>query len=368
MKTLTALFFYITCLCVHGQNIPTVGSDSTLEIANWNIEWLGSTGNGPSNENLQLKNAVSVLSQANIDLWGLCEISSAGAWDSIKARLPEYGGAISTYGQEQKTALLFRKSMFTALYQKHPLVGYEDEFASGRLPLEVGLEFLNNGQKDTLYVFVIHLKANTGNSTQKEDAWVRRKKAGELLKSYIDASGHAQRTIVIGDWNDDIDQSVFDNYSTPFLNWVADSSRYFFPSRTLSLSSQRSTASYTEMIDHQCVSASLSKYYIQGSAHVFYLQTYINSYSTNTSDHYPVFSLFSLNKWNTAGITKPQVEIPKPYFNGDAILFTDGVERTFNMFDLSGRKLEVIEQVRNVIVVFDYNGRIYTNRILINRK
>ena len=122
------------------------------------------------------------------------------------------------------------------------------------------------------------------------------------------------------------------------------------------------------MIDHQCVSASLSKYYIQGSAHVFYLQTYINSYSTNTSDHYPVFSLFSLNKWNTAGITKPQVEIPKPYFNGDAILFTDGVERTFNMFDLSGRELEVIEQVRNVIVVFDYNGIIYTNRILINRK
>lgn len=135
MKTLKQLIYIVTLLGfglgVQAQNVPTVGTDSTIEMANWNIEWLGSSGNGPSNEALQLSNAVAVINKSKIDLWGLCEISSQASWDSLLARCPEYGGVISTWSQEQKTALMYKKSMFRVLYQKHPLGVYELEFAGG---------------------------------------------------------------------------------------------------------------------------------------------------------------------------------------------------------------------------------------------
>ena len=33
-----------------GQTIPVVGTDGALEVATWNIEWFGSTSNGPGND------------------------------------------------------------------------------------------------------------------------------------------------------------------------------------------------------------------------------------------------------------------------------------------------------------------------------
>ena len=41
----------------YAVTVPGKGSATTLDIASWNIEWFGDTGNGPSNETLQLQNA-----------------------------------------------------------------------------------------------------------------------------------------------------------------------------------------------------------------------------------------------------------------------------------------------------------------------
>src|SRR5687767_5109456 len=114
--------------------IPVIGNDSSIEIANWNIEWFGNTSNGPSNEKLQQQNAANIIQTTDMDLWGLGEISDAAAWDTLLKRLPDYGGIISTWEQTQKTAVLYKKSIFRALYSRHILAVYNLEFASGRLP------------------------------------------------------------------------------------------------------------------------------------------------------------------------------------------------------------------------------------------
>jgi endonuclease/exonuclease/phosphatase family metal-dependent hydrolase len=348
-------------LQLDAQNIPAIGTDSTIEMANWNIEWLGNTGNGPSNEKTQLSNAAVVINKAKLDLWGLCEISSQAAWDSLLARCPEYGGVISTWSQEQKTALMYNKSIFRVLYQKHPLGVYELEFAGGRLPLEVGLEMDMGTWKDTVYAFVIHLKANTGNNTQKADAWDRRKRSSEALKEYLDAWGKWKKTMVLGDWNDDVDKSIFSNYATPFSAFLGDTSRYIFTSRNLSLTGQTSTTSYVDMIDHQCASKRLANSMVGTSASVFKLQAYITAYSSTTSDHYPVYTLFKFQKpaEQQNGIQEMEAMYPDFYWDGNAFVFADGIIREYKVFDLLGRNIEQVKSGNYYVLQFSDNGGVY---------
>lgn len=335
-----------------------------MEIANWNVEWFGHASNGPTNETLQQKNVAAVIAKSQIDLWGLCEISNATAWDTLLGRLPEYGGVISTWSQEQKTALIYKKSQFRFLYQKHPLGVYEQEFASGRLPLEVGLEMNLNGQKDTLYVFVVHLKANTGSTTQKADAWDRRKRSSEALKEYLDAWDKSKKCVILGDWNDDVDKSIFSNYATPFSALVGDTAHYYFPSKELSASGGKSTTSYNDMIDHQCATKALVAGYLATSAKVFPLHNYITSYATNTSDHYPVYSFYRFAARNTSALVNPEMSQIKPFIANGKVCFSDGLEHPYTWFDLSGRKLESVQQGL-YILQFEVNGIPVTRKIFI---
>jgi hypothetical protein len=74
--------------------------------------------------------------------------------------------------------------------------------------------------KDTLRVWVLHMKANTGSSSSKVKAYNRRYNAGVALKMYIDRLGSRNKGLVLGDWNDDFDQSILSGYATPFSNWL----------------------------------------------------------------------------------------------------------------------------------------------------
>lgn len=163
--------------------MPKTGTDSTLDIATWNIEWFGDSINGPNNEVTQLKNVTEVITSMDMDIMALCEVSNPGYWQKLQNNLTEYGAVITTYTQTQKTALLYRKSMFKLLYSKSILLAYDYEFASGRFPLEVALETQWGAKKDTVYCWVIHLKANTGSTSEKLASYDRRAKAAEELKN-----------------------------------------------------------------------------------------------------------------------------------------------------------------------------------------
>ncbi|MEN9510234.1 MAG: hypothetical protein RLZZ370_53 [Bacteroidota bacterium] len=289
--------FLLLCkpLSSFSQNIPNLGSDTLLEAACWNIEWYGNPGYGPTNEALQQQNVTKVLQSAGMDLWALCEVADSNAWKALLNNLPEYGGVITNYAQVQKTALLYRKSMFQVLRVRNLLPVYEREFASGRLPLEVMLS-IKGDRADTLWVVVLHMKANTGSSSEKAEAYDLRKRASEALKDLLDTEHAGHKVMLLGDWNDDLDLSIYNNLATPFSRLLADTTRYLWPSRELTLSGQRSTVSYSNMIDHQLVNRRLKPFYIPGSAKVFYLQNYITGYGNNTSDHYPVYARYDLRK------------------------------------------------------------------------
>ena len=65
------------------QSIPRIGQNYTLEIANWNLEWFGKTasGFGPSDDVKQQALILKTIQNADVDVWGLCEVSEKKAFE-----------------------------------------------------------------------------------------------------------------------------------------------------------------------------------------------------------------------------------------------------------------------------------------------
>ncbi len=325
--------------------IPELGAVDRLDVATWNLEWFGSASNGPNNDDLQLQYATELLETLNLDLIGVQEISDLSYWNQLLFKLSDYRGIISTWSQTQKTGLIFKKSAFEFIYQKHILANYEYDFGGGRLPLEIGLIPTHPSWPagDTLRIWVLHMKANTGSSSQKVLAYNRRYNAGVALKMYIDKLGRNNKGIVLGDWNDDFDQSILTGYATPYQNWIKDT-QYVANTYPLSLSKQRSTVSYSEMIDHIVTTPGLKSHVIKDSTMVLYTDKWISNYGNLVSDHFPVYTRYSWSQpsmLNTHRIIKQWVRIIS---SEEGVHFLDG-RKGFEIPDLH-------------TTIYDMNGRL----------
>ncbi|MES2560447.1 MAG: T9SS type A sorting domain-containing protein [Bacteroidota bacterium] len=300
------LFYTVIAVCMQTSvfaQVTKVGNDTLLDVANWNIEWFGDISNGPSDEALQYANVKSVLKNTDIDVWGLEEVSDPTTFSTLLADLAVYDAISSTFSQTQKTALIWKKNKFELVSFGNVLTQstYSYDFA-GRPPLEVVLVSKDNNIADTLYFYVLHLKANTGSQTEKVASYNRRKNAAAHLKTYLDANRMNQKVFVLGDWNDDLDESiVYDNGSylpTPFSNFLNDTAHYFYPSLRLTMTGGKSTASYNNMIDHQLITNYLrDSFYIPNSSLVMMATAaQVSGYANTTSDHYPILSRYNMKR------------------------------------------------------------------------
>jgi endonuclease/exonuclease/phosphatase family metal-dependent hydrolase len=294
----------------HPVVIPAQGTAATLDVGNWNIEWFGDPTNGPSDDALQLANARDVVSGADLDIWGVAEIVDTTEWKQLKS-LPGYAGVLSndasvtsgsTYysSGEQKLGVIYKTSVASVQSARVILTGNDSDFA-GRPPLEVKLNVTLNGTTETVVVIVLHMKA-----FNDVTSWQRRQNAAVALKSYLDTTYPTQKVIVLGDWNDDVDTSITSGQPSPYSNFVSDGARYTFATKALTDAGVASTVSYTDMIDHQLDSNELYATYVPGSVKVYRVDSYITSYGTTTSDHYPVISRY------TFGGGTPTVTVTAP--------------------------------------------------------
>jgi hypothetical protein len=274
------------------------GNDTLLDIGCWNIEWFGDASNGPQNELLQYNNVKSILTNTDIDVWGLSEVSSLSSYMSLVDDLEVYDEILASYSQTQKTALLWKKEMFDLVSWQMILntSQYSIDFAY-RPPLEVVLRTKNIPVIDTIYFYVVHLKAFSD-----QDSYNRRKNASVHLKTFLDANRSNKKVTVIGDWNDNVTFPTWSGATeSPFKNFVDDTANYFFTSKLLSDLGKKSYArSYGTMIDHQLISNELFTFYVDSSAKVLdNLPQQISGYVDSTSDHYPVLSFFNLKRQDT---------------------------------------------------------------------
>lgn len=329
LKSILVVYTISTGIATCAQNIPRVGQNHTLEIANWNLEWFGKTtpGFGPNDDAKQQALVLKTIQSADVDIWGLCEVSEKKAFDSMLLKLTNYQAVLANYLPEQKTAVLFNKNAFTFLDSK--LLGTEnkDSFSTLRFPLEVRLLPKNTIGIDTLRIIVIHLKANTGTDSAKMAAYNSRKRSAEWLKFYLNGLPPNNYTMVLGDWNDNLYFSIFNNLPSPFIKLQTLDFKYQFLSKKFTDNKQGTTTGYPDPIDHQLASQALALKYKTDSSFVWRIDQFISNYSTTCSDHYPVYSIFNMYGLEVNHENKPKQIIRYPNPASKTVFFENNMTK-----------------------------------------
>jgi hypothetical protein len=300
-----ALVFFILCFGsnLNAQNFPKLGNDSLLDVACWNVEWLGSTSGGPSDETTQYNNVLALLNKTELDVIALEEISNPSTYNTLSLALAsKYDTYISDFSQTQKTGIYWRKSMFSLIASNTfnlPLNSSDNYAFASRPPLQICLKTIGGTKTDTLYFLVLHMKAQTESTDAgRFESYTRRQNAANALKLYIETNLVNKKYIVLGDWNDDLDVSIYNSLETPYKGLL--NAKYTFPSQELTKAGKASYAFADNMIDHIMNSKTLDSFYYTNSAKVFdNADNFCSGFSNNTSDHFPVYAFYNWKKLTT---------------------------------------------------------------------
>ncbi|ATB51245.1 putative Ig domain-containing protein [Corallococcus macrosporus] len=302
-----------------GLTLTVRGEGTPLTVGHWNLEWFGAPNQGPpdstseggTTDDLQIAHARDILRDSGANVWGLVEMVDAQDFATLKAQLPGFNGFLANdtsfvpngtayYGNgEQKPGILY-DSTLTLQGAQLILTEYDADFG-GRPPLRVDFTTDLQGVSTPLVVIVLHMKA-----FDDMTSYGQRQRSSAALKAYLDTTLPAERVLVIGDWNDDVDESITrdgtgDNLPSPFAPFVADTQRYTFITEPLSLLGMRTTVGYREVIDHTLASNEMAEDYLPGSVEILRPDAWLPNYGNIVSDHYPVISRYGLGGTGSGG-------------------------------------------------------------------
>jgi endonuclease/exonuclease/phosphatase family metal-dependent hydrolase len=272
-----------------------VPPDGILETMTWNIEWYGSTSNGPPDEDLQANNVISVLDSLKADLYAFQEISTQDDLDEITGRMMGYEGFVADYiPYDQRTAFVYNTQTIDLL-SSGPIEEFQDSFDwAERFPLHLRFNYrrsANDPDPLEIYAIVIHAKA-----FPDQESYQRRKRAAQSLYDYLSRMKPDAHIVFLGDYNDDVDVSIYDESETPYQPFVEDTDEFFVITESLSESGQSSTVTRDDMIDHITVSNEMQSLYIPESVLALEPASFVDNYGTTTSDHYPIMAKFDIGQ------------------------------------------------------------------------
>ena len=259
------------------------GTDSTFEVVSWNIEWF------PKNGQVTADSVKIIIQSLAADVYALQEIDDTTLLKQVVSTIPGYAChfKFSHYGG---LAYVYNTNtvQVNAKYEIYTSQPYWNAFP--RSPQVLELTF-NNEE----YVIIDnHLKCcGDGvldlNDTSDEEN--RRLRAINLLKTYIDSIFSNDKVIVVGDWNDILNDPTPNNVFNSFLN----DSDYLFVDFPIALGSSAnfSFPTWPSHLDHILISNELFSDFSKPNSELscIRIDDYMSSWSTydyNISDHRPV--------------------------------------------------------------------------------
>jgi hypothetical protein len=323
-----------------GTESTTLSRDQTLDIAAWNMEFFGADGGtiicpngnlnyndmGPTNEDLQQSNSVTVLGKLNADIIAAEEVSDIDRFKATVAAIPGSYSYIcsdkfSYYFQDectqvptgnpptvfgptkyaQKVCVIYNTATVTPVLAetKALLVGSSARYdypsgngwSSGRLPFLFVGDVTINGTTRRVHVVALHAK-----SGDAADDFNRRKQDFTDLKTLLDNQYPNANVVILGDYNDKSTTSIYTSSPvSSFNNFVTDGTNYNVITKPLEQQNCSTFNSSASFIDHMIVSNDLSAGYIDNSTYV--IQPFsIPNYGNTTSDHNPIGARFDLTK------------------------------------------------------------------------
>ena len=263
------------------------GSDRTLDIATWNIEWFGDPNNGPSDDAMQVQNVADIINGSGIDLWAMQEVVASSQTANLENLIPAYWeGHVATESGQQRVAFMWDTRVLQLRSMTHILQSFNTEFA-GRPPLKA--EFTVT-LPDTTFIatfITVHMKA-----FGDQESWQRRTEAAKRIKNHIDFTNLAtQPVFLLGDFNDELTASTYAGQTSPYQIFLDDPDDYTALTWPLE---QAGGASYQSgsFLDHIVVTNEADDLWEAGSTRVMTNLVTVNSFYARTSDHLPVMASF----------------------------------------------------------------------------
>lgn len=255
--------------------IAAVGSETTLEIATWNIR------NFPERaETARL--VADVISSLDVDVIVVEEIASDAAWNELLQRLRGHHGVLSTHRYSpdsyQKIGVIYRESLVTVGTPE--LLFPTDSFNFPRPPFSLPITV----DGTTIELVGIHLKAGRSD----EDAERRRAATVALdahLRAQVDGGGEPE-VVILGDYNERVVDPADREVLAPLLT-APD--RYTVRTEG---PAQLGAVSYLgfggSFIDHITTTAALDARWTAATIQLPRVEQAVPSYTSLVSDHVPI--------------------------------------------------------------------------------
>ncbi|WP_162055541.1 DUF5689 domain-containing protein [Pontibacter pamirensis] len=301
-----------------GTEIPI---SRTLDVMTWNMEFFGSTipTFGPTDVQLQLQNAARLIDSVHADVIAVQEISDENLLQQLVDMLPGYAKVCSdrfSYSYngpdptfpEQKLCFIYNTEVITLVDERvifeelydaarsgvsTPLDMYPTSpssfWSSGRLPYMITVDATVEGVTERVQLINIHAKSGAASADL-----IRRSFDTQALKDTLEQYYPDANIILLGDYNDDVDESIGGGPST-YSNFV-QAEDFRVVTSTLSEAGLRSFIARDNVIDHITISNELYDDYLVGSASLVIPFNWIENYASTTSDHLPVFTRFEFTE------------------------------------------------------------------------
>lgn len=326
----------------------------TFDIVTYNLEFFGTDVKGtdgvefgPTNDALQIENVAKVMNKLNADVYVVQEVSDDPSLDLLIQKINVNGKtfdkSISTSWSysfndpdpnfppqklvvlynTQTTAVKSTRVMFKEFYDgiragTNTLPNYPGTtatvntsagfFSSGRLPYLVKIETNIGGIKKEINLIDLHARANSGSDISRYNM---RKYDAELLKDSLDVYYPNANFMILGDFNDDVKESVIAGKPSSYQKIVEDVNNYNTLTLGISQAGAYSFLSSGGFLDHIVISNELTDQYIPNSIAVYDPRNDITNYINTTSDHGPVIARFDLKK---DVLSTPDFETNNSYF------------------------------------------------------
>jgi primosomal replication protein N len=343
----------ISCAYAYAQSLPVKGSAATLDVGTWNILLFGNDGQPPEDAT-QIANVAEIIRQSGIDLWSIQEVEDAADFDLLVDALGEgWAGELDVSSSNLRVAYIYKTDVIEVRRISNILTQYSSEFA-GRRPLQIEAEVTLPDTTFTAIFIALHMKC-CGDA----QSWQRRQEASNQLKIHLDTFFADMPVFVLGDFNDELTNSISSGHPSPFAGFISDTQAYRFTTQRLDIDGKNTYCSTNactsgSTIDHILITDELFDAYIAGSTdtydEVLNSQNGIPAYKSSTSDHLPVFARFHFSEV-TGTESHPEDDVRIDTIFPNPIYHTAKVEYTvpgtghisIRIFDVLGRTRHTIE-------------------------
>ena len=353
---LLALGLLISSTPAAAQDLAPAGSEQTLDVATWNIEWFGSEHAAPTDDELQFETVRAVIEQAAVDVWALQEIADPADFHRLLDSLGAgYGGVLGKqplFGGQQRLAFIYRTQVVDLLSWEHLFDNEEDAHAFGyRPPLQIKVEAALPSDTAELTLLTLHAKC-----CSDADEHERRAEGAQLIKNRIDFLRPNEPIIILGDFNDELDSSIRFGEDSPYAAFVADTADYV--AATLHLEEgdelptfcENSSCTDGSTLDHIMLTDELAPSYVSSDRYTAPLDANTR-YIYETSDHLPVVAHF---RFATDSAVEPartlpdrlsfEAPVPNPFRQSLTLRYelAEPAEARIEVFDALGRRVALL--------------------------